>query len=1463
MKPFLKGENEMAHNMLVKTKGDEVFSIADGSIIRQIKTKMYTQHAVNAQINVTSSNNIKSINIAPPSRASIFADADRRISVISQDIDVTRMSQEEAEKANILKEHFIKEWCTLITMLALNEEFRYGIKFINNTIPETSDDAFISTFLKEAKAFDEIHETYDIIYKYNSGHDTEHYEVLGATHNKMLVCPSPNMLDIDAAKEIFENLDKLYNEEHGRIVAIWLRELKLRGTGILDSFTLNLIAMFADILGVKHLNLAGTGIFESAGFYNDFDTPNRQNILLDKKLFDDGDIPNEEVWFSFFVALALNDIRGYGMEFRRDGKVVVGNDIIANKDAFTRYSPQEGMFIIEINPVSLSFKNEQKEILDSFELTCLLTWLKKFVENCNSLDAFDESVIINYAKDLITIVEKQLLSIHDIDYREIINKISVTGNRFVGTGGETPFNNTINKNIAAFFCDKNGICGKTIRNQWLNTLSLIALNELREFNIELEGNVIKYNKTTIGLLNSIMLLEPCNEASSLVEKALGKLYEHESLLVAHWFEKLKERINNAEDGAYQEDDVKTIKELIQEYVDELMDANNKDLHYENREALKFLTSNELLYCVKKFSDDIHHPINYIIGDKLLESKLIVFLEDSNVVKSKINDDVYKVIESKLQSEATPKSILLPFSEGMISWMANKIEKIKFGLRKNNLSDFFISSVKTTHDENGYLFELSFSDSLIPFNIKKYYTNNNIETINRSLNGLGSAAVWPDVEIEGFNAYKLTYVKSLGSENMDIDIPDYANPLKEESKTDDPIVFTSESGGIKYELCAYKLKKFPRFVCFKKDKTSGWMLFAPDESINNPDPMNYQKAKGIIGIDLGTSNSLVWTGTVSHDGRKTKKALKFDDADGKVFISPPTEKVSWVFFQTPLDRDEDEKSEIFPTMYTVTNPIKAGNFAEPLINGNICIVPKIIGVSSGDDNKRNNFFKMVRKYLNYNLKWDNMRSHDLDCIFSQLVLSAFISIVKDKDDKGKPMSVDIRISYPGVFGNDERNKYDTAFKKIINMLNTDIEPINKGSKLFTIPRFYTESYCASMASDSCYSGEISRDYGFGLSVIDIGGGTTDVAMAQGDREATDLIKAELSIKFAARDILGSIYLNNGKINFECLCKLIEQEVIKKDKAFGDMESVIDRLREQSGKNISPENLSDASFEFERLLAMFDALPMNKKHGVKGGLGEFIYSDYLTIKIGHHEEALQFNEIPKRNYHIKVKFACAALFFTIGAMLNRLRETRNYNFSIDNIFLAGKGVGVREWLRNLENDETPENYLAKFYFVGQQDAQFDPESIENKHDVSITPSDENMRKHEVASGLVETQSNGFDSPQPASPIKELEKLPHTPDSVNLEIIGLDERMYHMSKKVGLFLRTFKIYSEKEYDILFAKVKDDFYIDDIILDDFGRAEKYISDEIKRGDSTGKNFFPLNDAYEYAVLEFATQIIRNSDVQ
>jgi len=1471
----------MAHKMLVKTKTNTEF-IKDEPILEQIKAKMDTQNAFRAQFVRVEDKNGKLNSVPAPSpRATVFSDAAQRSSVIAQTIDTTDLKPDEIALAKASRERFIDEWCALVSMLALNYECEYGVKFDNNTLSDDREERFILTLVKEAKKdHTDIQQKYDILYKYRELDDREQDMLLGSTHKEMLVCPSPNMSDVIATSDVLELLEN--NEQYRRRVAVWLRELKLRGVGLLDNQTDRLINEFTKRIGKLydkedyHLSESGTGVFMSAGFFQDGETPDQLNSLLDKRVIDIHDPPEKDTWRAFFAALALNDIRSYGMTFKRDGRIVIGDSTIANKDVYSHYSPQKGIFKFNSEDFSLSYNGADKP-LDAFELTCLYAWLERFLNKYPQTNDVEKE-INSYALNLKGKIEERFKTYDAYTCESILKRVKAAEDRFNGVDIEDPFQSSINKKVTSFFCDdKEGSLGKTIRQQWCNVLFLLALRDMRGFDLEFTENKIRYKDkdeyVTIAQMGGSMQIEPCDSASSVVSRAIDSLLIHEKLLVAFWFSEFGKRVETC---SFNDSDKALLLELINEYSNKLMNKGDSYDYGKNVEACEFLTKDGLLYSIKEYEGFLSPLVNYYIKDNLFEPKIVVFNSDFyDVVKSgpeKTDATSIYSITSVNQNISEAKYILLPFCDGMITWMKKEMDSRTKEKRLNEPADFPINGVRTVSCSDGYIFEFKFNSELLSFSMQKSYESNRVKKYGDAFNGLGGAAIWPDIEIEGFRAYKLNYIQLFNSKNMDIDIPDFANKVIEKQVTDSPVVFRLGQNESKFNSFAFKLSEFPRFVKFSCSEASGWMLFTPSARVCNPKDsiFSYRTEEGIIGIDLGTSNSLVWIRTKKQGGdTEIMNPLQLDESDGKILLAPREEQYCWIFFQTPFASGE-KKGDIFPTMCTVPNPIDRTGIAQPLINGNICIVAR------NDKKRDNDFFSMADRYLYHNLKWDDMRSQELEIFFGQLALSAFVYLVKEQGEK--PRKISIRVSNPGAFTANQIQNYEKAWEKVYEMLNEDIDHINvgDGNKLFSEIEFFTESYCASKASSDCYSG--GRNYIDGLAVIDIGGGTTDVTWAQSyEKEeniaATDLVKAELSIKFAARSIFSSLYLKKGRIDFTGLCNILEDgfkdQIDSANKEFYDLESTIKALKSLD-TSLSDKNLRQAEFYFERLLTVFDTLvdkldKIEKEKGRKipfSGLGMYIDPIRMSTEAKKGTDDKRTEKVQECRHHNKIRFMCAALFFTVGAMLSRIKIAKGFDFSIGKILLAGKGSRVLEFFSDLRDEkeikETPEEYLLKFYRAGQQHYR-DIIDI-NTYGLKIESSNKKRRKHEVASGLVGTDSKGSRSPQSAPVIAELRVIPSiAQDDIDLEAQGFTPQMYQMTKKVGHFLRVFKKCSRVDFSVLFNDRTDILNLGDITSDLLEQIDYEIKGVIDTRDSNSRTLFPLDDAFEYAVLEFAAQVIMN----
>jgi len=505
----------------------------------------------------------------------------------------------------------------------------------------------------------------------------------------------------------------------------------------------------------------------------------------------------------------------------------------------------------------------------------------------------------------------------------------------------------------------------------------------------------------------------------------------------------------------------------------------------------------------------------------------------------------------------------------------------------------------------------------------------------------------------------------------------------------------------------------------------------------------------------------------------------------------------------------------------------------------------------------------------------------------------------------PKKVNVRVSYPIALPDDMRKLYTdilkTAMERISDEVNFKIAGTDTIDKKVS---FFSESMCAAHAPPETFSNNAAKNPEKGYLVVDVGGGTTDIAVIGGDEHAMDVV-AEISVKYAAQRMMEALYMNKSKIDVTQLKKaflMIRKSLLSRADAtrreddtfemiFGDAKrqveindnmdlpetstgeegaiaTIIRRLNVMNERTLQEEQLFP--FDFERLITTLE-------------YGSKLCSNSTSTIGSYVSETVDY-------YRPKAKLASAALFFFIGALVRKLKATGQYKKNIPGIFLSGNGIRVFEWL--YPSKQEYETYLTQFYKYGLQDGS-------NDEDIAVTlyTSEPEYRKHETALGLLMADDNYGDTtgPQQESSLmpdiaalfasetdytKLKQKLKKAFELCGMygdyefkaansqelreeaqKVVNPDYNEESQHEEIFKFLKAFHTHSPEDFSALF---EDAIHCDQPLDDSSNEAiRKFISDKYNqlKAASAPKSTAPLpiQSANEFATLAFATAVLRS----
>ena len=1465
---------------------------------------------------------------APPSTPSVMGHFLQFYNVVSS-------SGAQAALWGELYTKYVDEWCSIIAMLALSDTMDYHIEF--QKIPFDQDNLFLSICNSPAikpplkptnrtdsnipdTSWDEI---YNIIFDYDPATSTGNDVILGITHPWTLVCPAKSGLP-NAAKNI---LATLAGDEYARRVVLqWITRMK---NGNYNNTVMVLLRDFEQRL------LALSGLPENTLVRAESEFRIKRpafgknigdggfgliNYTMHKRV-------KQSEWYALFTVLALNDIRSYNIVHDGMNFVQGRNPITINVET-TIYAPVANTdFNFEFG-YAKDTDNTLENNLTTLERVCLLGWLYRMQDNEWREDANELKL------HLASLIEKLETKLNDEEQRTARDMLE-SKNRFYAISDKDPFCFTVHKHNAAFYDanakedldevaaksynnGKGRAVGLEVREGWFNALALLALKDIRGLDVglyetnrvpaksELEGCFIKneanYVKYELRYDGNAIAYSSCATLIELIEgeerrvagfiENLG-LFEHEKILVACWLHRLNERIKN--EGTLMDARIKdydTLTKLIDERIKHILgkektiDTLKNSLflgigtggYYTIKDAVPETgaSANAATSCFDNINSSVKF-FDHFITDNIFENKLMVAVDKiaefdlKNKAGSSLVNQVYIIQANGKEAPLETEQFLLPFTDAFLSILHSKMYDANgkatavvsndFG----NLEGFSLSSVKTICDTESDSYEVAFvgKGSLPDFEIKKRYTDAMV--VRKAHNDVfGTAAVWPANEIHGLKGYKFTHIVS-GEGKAKISIPSQV-PTHEVKASNVDIL-----KGDSYTMTAFKLKNFPKFIRFEHEGVQGILFTTPNDYIVN----DGRSGRAVIGIDFGTSNTIV---SIKEDGKIYP--LKLSDVYGKLLTNGniPSSHALPAFFQVPPKEGSTEFGDFF--FPTTCMRIQSDALAEPLMNGNLYVftVDQLLPNANSGGQTILESKRLVKEF-----KMSGSNENEMAVLFKQLIMAACVKVAE-----GSSRDISVHVSYPIALDRDVRDMYEKLWKKAMETSGKDLNfYVGNDLSLDDNVKFFSESYCAAQAPNACYESRPNSNNGY--IVVDVGGGTTDIAVVKGGTHTDpSSIKAEMSAKYAARFIQRAYYLQKGEIKLspfitpllelrKDLMSMADAETKKSNeykKLFGDANvagdegaiiSLVNRLlNEYEGNHFTNQPMHDYSFDFERLVTSLDqAVKLCNKNDT----------------IGTHIARLKQDE---NKFQSKAKLMSAALFFFIGSLMKKLEAKDVYSGGIKAVLMSGNGSRTFDWLQVDGDAKNSAEYLSKFYLMGLGADVNDASSI------SFSQSKAAKRKHETSEGLLEVNPNvGTDKPQQGSllipdldgifkhmkneDIGDLKSalwdaftgsgLP-VPDfdsdargdieEAALKVVNPDYNEDSLKEEIFRFIKAFATISRSDYGALFeAPVYCDLPLDDAKN---AKALAMVNDFYDTATNNDPNVsFPIKSANEYIVLMFA----------
>ena len=847
-----------------------------------------------------------------------------------------------------------------------------------------------------------------------------------------------------------------------------------------------------------------------------------------------------------------------------------------------------------------------------------------------------------------------------------------------------------------------------IRSRWFNSMALLALRDVRKLNIIIDGDRIELDEKVIGYKDTDILFSPViSENGNVVDETIDNqpFFEHEKILFAYWLHKITKP--------------QICTNLVNKKIIELL---NVSLVNEAHEKLDTLKSANFFEDYFKYSGS---EIDALFKDMVFENKLILF---KGIVSDLIENTLLKGNLYKIASETeVAERVLLPFQKGFADKLA---ENAKGYADEEPIANHFGLSTVNTKKINDLDYDVSFKflkTSFNEFDITKRFGKKNIES-QTDLSSLGIASIWPAEEIIDFKGYYLSYVCSNSNKQniLNIEVPD--------SESDNTLIASENEtvGNDTYTLKVNCLDKFPRYLQFKKNDAKGVIMCLPRKSHLS----NTVMPEVTIAVDFGTSNSLLYL-EIRGIGTPMQLTLEWSKVDGLWLTKEPdyADATARLFSQSPWS--QNVKREIIPSVYTRFANCYNASRRDPHLDGVLLPI---------SDSTLRSKKTVITKSPNVVTDPKMQKGQPNEILFKQMLFSAY-NLAATKIG-GKPSNVLVRFSYPKALDSDQKEQMRLAWTMACNKLSdiTNHKNREEGNNNESAIKLlgFTESYCAGI------SGEYRNAHlGDGVIVLDIGGGTTDIAVVQENEDRTPVIKAEGSHKFGARQVLrGAFLFSNAALLGGPLLKLafdfinrnrniadeftdlfesngidsnadfytVKEQLINSSEEAGLLFSSAVGLEKVERSDLGKQDESAKVFNLEVALSAFsDALE-------KIGPQSNVFSKTLGQELVKRMKDNDKTRLP----FLKINLALSSLFFYLGSYLKELQEKNvNEYDSIRQVVLAGNGSRIVDWLLLPEGMNT-QDYLGYFLKQGLKNEDLNFELLES-----------DKRKHEVALGLLKAE------------------------------------------------------------------------------------------------------------------------------
>lgn len=525
-------------------------------------------------------------------------------------------------------------------------------------------------------------------------------------------------------------------------------------------------------------------------------------------------------------------------------------------------------------------------------------------------------------------------------------------------------------------------------------------------------------------------------------------------------------------------------------------------------------------------------------------------------------------------------------------------------------------------------------------------------------------IWPNFETVEENAWQVYYSfydAPIGWQRRTF----YAEPYWEDLKPR-----CIETTSTYAEIITGKI--FPEaYICYsvaenasgdKKDEIGLILLKKPQKIQKSSSNKNCE-----IGIDFGTTNSIAYYAINDEE----PNIIRFQNRLYSVvdWQADNVEELRRNFFSI-IEQPDQNTTSIRSIFHTFIGKYD-GELDEPLMRGNIYYLEGANTTAEDDGNIEG---------LHDDMKWSEDGTDNMIGFLMQFAMQCMAEVIV----KGAT-NISWNYSYPSAFSvqqnEDMKRLWETHVLPSLHRISKlSVSEISNKTESVAMAEFFTKKMNAAVQR--------------GIVCFDIGGGSTDIAIWQGDKKSGR--RHQCSLKFAGRKILNN-YLFNKKQNNSAILSLLRSNS-------DEYNAQLDR--------VNNADLSTFNMEIEALLKYYEKLIFNS----------------LTSKSMNPDVATILRDIT---------FALAGIFYYAGTVITYLRNNDEYDERVDlpNCYVGGNASKLLDWAGKGQFSKGVSDILIAALISGILKAnpkdKIDTNAIRHKMPEVFKTS---LPKQEVAYGLV---------------------------------------------------------------------------------------------------------------------------------